>query len=178
MMPRRIDRVIRVSCILAAFAVGSSADQLSDKIHSRILETLPKFEPPSPGPPGQPSPSPVGKPAPLSADPLVVLPVYHIREKKESNQDPDQWLSRRALDRKAMSEYRDSMNGLEWALNCWYIPFITASPQTRANAAYAAKKSQSEQKRLTSIATILATLDPAEAKKLLHDLDFSSHPDK
>ena len=177
-MPPRIARVIRVSCLLAAFAVMSSAEPLSDKIHSRILETLPKFEPPPPGPADQPSPSPVGKPAPLSADPLVVLPVYHVREKKESNQDPDQWLSRRALDRKAMSEYRDSMNGLEWALNCWYIPLFSASPQARANAAYAERKFQSEQKRLTSITTILATMDPAEAKKLLHDLDFSSHPGK
>lgn len=175
-MSPRIARVIRVSCILAAFVAISSAEPLSEKIHAKILETLPKFAPPQPGPTGQPSTSAVGTPAPLSGDPLVVLPVYHIREKKETNQDPDLWLSRPALDRKAMGDYRDSMNGLTWVLNCWYIPFLTSSPQARANAAYAEKKLQSEQKRLTSITTLLATMDPAEAKKLAHDLDFSTHP--
>jgi hypothetical protein len=171
-MPPRIARVICACFLLAALAVVVSA-QLSDKIRAEIAAPLPKFE----SQPAAPPPvSPVGTPAPLSDDPLVQLPVFHIREKREANNDPDLWLTRRAIQHKALSDYSDSMNDLEWALNCWYIPFVTASPGARAVAAYKEKKIRDEQRRLVSITAIIATTDPAEAAKLLRDLDLSSHP--
>lgn len=173
-MPPRIARIICACCLPAGIASVSHA-QLSDKIRTEILAPFPKFEPP---PADQAQPSTTTAPTPLSDDPLVKLPDYHIREKRIPDKDPDQWLSRRALNHKAMSEYSDSMTDLEWALNSWFIPLVTPSPRARANAAYANNKIMGEQKRLTSLAKTLSRLDSAEAKKLLRDLDLSSHPGK
>lgn len=172
-MPPRIARAICV-CLLLTGATATSYAQLSGKVRSAILEPLPKFVPP----PADPSPSPTAAPAPLSDDPLVRLPDYHIKEKRILDKDPDLWLSQRALNHKAMSEYSDSMTDLEWALNSWHIPFVTPSAQARANARYASNKLMNEQKRLTSIVRAISQLDSAEAKKLLRDLDLSSHPGK
>ena len=173
-MPPRIARISCACLFLTGAALPVSLAQLSEKIRTEILASFPKFEPP----PGERShqSSPVGTPAPLSDDPLVQLPDYHVRESRVPDRDPDLWLSPRAIEHKAMSDYSDSMTDLEWALNCWYIPFVTPSPQARANAAYANNKIRSEHKRLSSIAKVLASIDPAEAKKLLRDMDFSSHP--
>ena len=173
-MPPRIAQ-ITCACLLMVGSDSAARAQLSDKIRAEIVAPLPKFEPPAPG---RPPASPVGNPAPLSDDPLVRLPDYQVWEAPDSNHDPDLWLSRRALEQKAMGEYSDSMTDLEWALNSWYIPFVTPSPQARANAAYAAKKIRSEHGRLTSLTRILASIDPAEARRLMHDLDFSSHPNR
>ena len=136
------------------------------------MAPFPKYEPP---PAGQTQPT-TDTPKPLSDDPLVKMPDYHIKEKRVQDRDPDLWLSRRAIAHKAMSDYSDSMTDLEWALNSWFIPLVTPSPQARANAAYANNKITNEQKRLTSITQAISRLDSAEAKKLLHDLDLSRHP--
>ena len=174
-MPPRIARVFCAFCLMIGVFAHTQAE-LSEKIRSEITASMPKFAPP---PPDRPSATPsVGTPAPLSDDPLVTLPAYHIREKNVPDKDPDAWMSRRALDHKAMSEYSDSMTNLEWLLNCWYIPFVTPSPQARANARYAGNKMLNEQKRLTLIAETIARIDSPEAKKLLRDLDLSRHPGK
>ena len=171
-MPARIARVICFCGLLIGFGWQSYA-QLSEKIRAQIAANLPKFDPAA----AKPTPeSPVGTPAPLSDDPLIQLPDFPVKEKRMSATDPDQWLGRHALERKAMSDYSDSMTDLEWALNCWYIPFITASPQARANAAYASKKIREERKRLESLIKISVPMDSAEDTKLLGDLDFSRHP--
>ncbi len=173
-MPPRIARVICVFGLLAGM-IGPVFAQLSDKIHAELLEAIPKYSPPAIE---QPPPSPVGTPAPLSDDPLLELPVFRVEAKHVDERNPDAWLTPKAIEKKAMSDYSDSMTDLEWALNCWYIPFVTASPQARANAAYSEKKLRSEQQRLTALANVIATLDSAEAKKLLHDIDLSNHPGK
>jgi len=175
-MPPRIARVIAACSLLAGFATLSRA-QLSDKIRAAIVEPLPKFETPRAGQPA-PTPAAGSTPAPLSDDPLVRLPDYHIKEKRGPDNDPDRWLSQRAINHKAMSDYSDSMTDLEWALNCWYIPFVTPSPQARANSRYAGNKILGEHQRLISIVQALSRSDSAEAKKLLHELDLSSHPGK
>ena len=174
-MPPRIASIISAWCFFAGCASVTRAE-LSDKIHAEITVSLPKFTPPLPD--QHPSTPVVGTPAPLSDDPLVTLPTFHIREKNVPDKDPDLWMSRRAIERKAMSAYSDSMTDFEWALNCWYIPFITPSPQARANARYASNKIVNEQKRLSLVVEALAKIDSAEAKKLLHDLDLSSHAGK
>lgn len=171
-MPPRIARVICACFLLAGFTAVSSA-RLSDKIRAEIVAPFPKFEPPS----ADQTQATTDTPPPLSDDPMVKLPDYHITEKRQ-DRDPDLWLSRRAIEHKAMSEYSDSMTDLEWALNSWYIPFVTPSPRARANAAYANSKIIGEQKRLTSLAKSLSRLNSAEAKKLLRDLDLSRHPGK
>lgn len=173
-MPPRLRRLI--CAFWLAGLVATAEAELSDKIRAEILAPLPKFEP-RPAEPPRPEASSV-PPPPLSDDPLVKLPDYHINEKRVQDRDPDLWLSRRAIEHKAMSDYSDSMTDLEWFLNCWHIPLITPSAQARANAAYANNKMVSEHKRLVSIAKALSHLDSADAKKLLRDLDLSSHPGK
>ena len=175
-MQPRIARILKVCGLLfLGFAYLPGRAELSAKIHAEITASFPKFAHPSADPP---APSPVGTPAPLEGDSSIMLPVYHIREKRVPDGDPDLWLSKREIARKAMNEYVDSMTDLEWALNCWYIPFITPSPQARADARYAENKIRHEHRRLSLVTETLARLDPAEAKKLLRDLDFSSHPGK
>jgi len=173
-MSTRVAQVI-FACSLGTVLTPAAPAQLSDKVRAEIVAPLPKFES-SAADVSQLPVSPVGTPAPLSDDPLVVLPDYNVREIRVPDRDPDLWLSRRELERKAMSDYSDSMSGLEWALNSWYIPFVTPSPQARANAAYAANKIRGEHKRLISVAQVLAGTDSAEARRLLRDLDLSSHP--
>jgi hypothetical protein len=174
MMPPRIARVLCACCLLTATTAVSYA-QLSEKIRAEVVAPFPKFVPP---PADQPASPTTTAPAPLSDDPLVQLPDYLIKEKRVQDKDPDLWLSQRAINRKAMSEYSDSMTDLEWALNSWYIPGVTPRPRDLANARYANNKMINEQKRLTSIAQALSRLDSAEAKKLLRDLDLSQHPGK
>ena len=173
-MPPRIARFLGTSLVILGLATVAPAE-ISDKIRREITASFPKFTPP---PSDQPPSSPVGTPAPLSDDPSVMLPAYHIREKKLPNSDPDAWLSHRAIERKALDEYRDTMTDFEWALNCWYIPFLTPSPQARANARYAGKKIMDEQQRLSRVAEAISRMDPVEAQKLLRDLDLSKHPGK
>lgn len=174
MMPPRIARLVG-ACLIMATGTSPAPAELSDKIRTEITASFPKYEP---RPAGETSSSPENPPPPLSNDPLVELPSFHIREKKVPGNDPDSWLSRRELNRKAMSDYSDSMTDLEWALNCWYIPLVTASPQARANARYSGKKLKDEQQRLTRIAETIARIDSPEARKLLRDLDLSRHPGK
>ncbi len=169
-----------VICSLQIACVTGVQGQVSEKTRTEITTTLPKFTPPPVAPTAE---KVVGTPAPLSADPLVELPVFRVEGLRLPDKDSDLWLTRRVLANKALEDYAGTMTELEWALNGWHIPLpfgfsLTPSAQTRANNAHTEKRILKTQKRLTDYAKTLEKLDSAEAKKLLHDLDFTNHPGK
>jgi hypothetical protein len=148
-------------------------------MRTNIQTTLPKY---SPQPAEtKPAESSVGQPAPLSDDPAIRFPDFHVVGERGPAHDPDNWFTKEGLEQKALKEYRDSMNSVEWALNRFYIPLpfgfsLTPSPLARATAKYKDKKIADEVSRLTDLVSAVAELDSVEGKKLSRDLDLSRHP--
>ncbi|MCM2274211.1 MAG: hypothetical protein NDI75_05380 [Candidatus Didemnitutus sp.] len=79
---------------------------------------------------------------------VVVLPDFQVLDRKVAQPDPDQWLSREELAKKAMRNYAAKQNDLELALNRWHIPLLSPSFASRAMADYEAEKRREETERL------------------------------
>mgnify|MGYP001462573221 CR=1 FL=1 len=79
---------------------------------------------------------------------VVVLPEFQVRNRKMEQPDPDQWLGREEMQKKAMRSYAAKMNDLELALNRWHIPLLSPSFAARARADYEAEKRRAELDRL------------------------------
>ena len=105
---------------------------MSSRLSSEIRAGLPNYSPPTA------KDASVATPA---ADPnTLVLPKLTVREKRLPKGDPDLWRSERDIQQRAMKEYKNSMTPLEWAMNSWFIPFVTPPASVRARAAYEDKK--------------------------------------
>ena len=128
--------------------------------------------------------SPAFSPVPLPAeardtprDPeVVVLPKITVREKRIPTNDPDVWLTGRAVQQKAMAAYKDSMTPLEWALNSWYIPLFSPPASVRARQYYESGKLADEIDRLNSVIKTISLTDPKEAAKLRDAMDPGKLP--
>jgi hypothetical protein len=171
-MQPRLARLYCVCGLVVALAPGVRA-QLSDKIRAEIAALLPKYDPKIHEAPPEARPPP----PPLSDDPLFRLPDLVVRDTKLPDIDSDQWLSKKALQKKAIKEYRNSMNTFEWLLNGWSIPLIGTSLAARAKARYDADQFQEEISDLSRVITTGGSdVDSDYAKKTLRALDFSRHP--
>jgi hypothetical protein len=158
--------------LLYFIVAGSLAAQPAEpappgKTSARLTEvirtTLPKFTPPVTPPAAAP---------PLLRDPDVLeLPKIVIQEKRLPGNDPDVWLSDRAIQQKAMAAYRGSMTGLEWAMNSWFIPLFSPPASARARQYYAEHKLAAEIDRLNGIIKMISLSDPKEAAKLRQAMD-------
>jgi len=165
----------RVALLLCWCAAAlPAAAQVSPEMKARIMEGLPKYNPPAAD--AKSAKPATESPVPLSDENVVHLPDYWVIEKKPPGGDPDNWLGEAARKKKAMKDYKNSMGPLEWALNCFYIPFLTPSTQARADEAYRDAKMAGELRDLGQLVEAISKLDPAEAKKLSRALDLDRHP--
>jgi hypothetical protein len=171
-MQRCPARLYCVCGLVVALAPGVRA-QLSDKIRAEIASTLPKYDPKIHESPPEDRPPP----PPLSDDPLFRLPDLVVRDTKLPNTDSDQWLSKKAVQKKAMKEYRNSMTTFDWLLNGWSIPLIGTPTSVRAKERYEAARLQEEMSDLSRVITAGGSdADSDYARKTLRELDFSRHP--
>ena len=161
--------------LLVAIPAGLAAEEsppaapakTSPRLSQEIRASLPKFTPPA----SFPSPLPPETPeAPRDPD-IFVLPKITVREKRIPANDPDVWLTGRAVQQKAMAAYRDSLTPLEWALNSWYIPLFSAPPSVRARQYYESRKLADEIDRLNGIIKTIGLTDPKEAARLRRAMD-------
>jgi hypothetical protein len=141
-------------------ATPPAAPRISRELAHQIIATLPAYNAIKPPAPGSSPPSTFETPADV-----VRLPEVRVVE-KPLPAGPDAWLTPKALQEKAIKEYRSSMTDLEWALNCFHIPFVTPPVAVRANEAYRSKKFTEEISRLSKIVDAVAKTDPQEAAKL------------
>jgi len=143
--------------------------KLSNRLRDEVLTSLPKYiETAAPAAPVENQPA---------SDPdMLVLPKIIIQEKRLSGNDPDAWLGRRVVQQKAMAAYKGSMTDLEWALNGWYIPIISAPPSARARAAYESARQAAEVGRLNNLINAIEVSDPKMAARLRRGLDPSQLP--
>lgn len=163
-------------CVLLAGTVSLSA-QTSDLMRERIRATLPNYAPQADAP--KKPESPVGTPAPLTDDETVHLPDFAVTT-RGPGRDPDSWLNKEGLQRKAMRDYRASMNELTWALNRWYVPLpfgysLTPSPQARADAQYMDRKVAGEFEDIARAVKAISISDPVEGKKLEKELERANN---
>jgi hypothetical protein len=144
----------------------------SPRLSQEIRAGLPKFTPP----PASPSPSPAEAPDTPRDPEVIVLPKITVVEKRIPTNDPDVWLTGRAVQQKAMAAYKDSMTPLEWLLNGWYIPLFSAPPSVRARQYYEDRKLADEIDRLNSIVKAVGLTDPNEAARLWDAMDTGKLP--
>ena len=155
-------------------AVAAPA-KISFRLSEEIRASLPKFVPPAP--PADAVDAATDAAAGIPADPdLLLLPKLVVREKRPPGHDPDVWLREKAIQQKAMALYKGSMTDLEWALNCWFIPFVTPPPSVRARAAYENGKKAAEIGRLNSLIKVIGLSDEKEAAKLRRAMDPEKLP--
>jgi hypothetical protein len=156
--------------LLAFVAAGTLAAQelvapakTSGRLTEEIRASLPKYAPP---------PSPLlDQPHDTAPDPdLFALPKYTVKEKRPPSHDPDVWLTPRAIQQKAMAAYKQSMTGLAWALNSWFIPFVSPPASVRARAAYEDGKFRGEIERIDGLIARIARQDQAAAAGLRLEL--------
>lgn len=137
----------------------------SARLTQEIRVTLPKFTPPPPPVLDQP------KNDGTETDPNVLaLPKFTVKEKRPPTHDPDVWLTKSAIQHKAMAAYRESMTDFEWALNSWFIPLFTPPASARARAHYQNTKLGGEITRLNSLITHIGQQDPAASAELRQEL--------
>lgn len=132
----------------------------SVRLRQEIAAALPKYDPPA---------KVLDQPKPLesSSDPdVLALPKFTVKEYRPRDHDPDVWLTDRAVQQKAMAQYKQSMSDLEWALNGWYIPLFCSSPASRARGAYKMNKSMEELHRVHRLFNVISTTDPKAAAEL------------
>lgn len=162
--------------LLIASPAGATADEpatanpsrTSPRLSQEIRSLLPKFTPPAP----PATTGPVDNaPATLRDPDVLELPKMVVKEKRLPSNDPDVWLTDRAIQQKAMSSYRDSMTGLEWALNSWFIPLVSPPASARARQYYEGRKLRDEIDRLNGIIKNISLSDPKEAARLRRAMD-------
>lgn len=133
----------------------------SSRLKEEIRAGLPAFTPPPPKVLDQPHGSS------LEVDPdLFALPKFTVKEKRPPGHDPDLWLSDRAVQQKAMAAYKQSMTDLEWALNGWFIPLVSAPPSVRARQRYESGKALADLQRVHDLLAKISTLDAKAAADL------------
>ncbi len=148
----------------SAQALGDApALKTSPRLREEIRAVLPQFTP---------SPAPAAREAVVPDDPdLLKLPKLVVKEKRLPANDPDVWLTDRAIQQKSLAAYRDSMTDLEWALNKWFIPLISPPASARARQYYEGRKLRDEIDRLNNIVQTIDRTDPKEAARLRRALD-------
>jgi hypothetical protein len=144
----------------------------SPRLAQEIRAGLPKFVPPTPRPAAE---SAGIQTTPDDPD-VLKLPRFVIRERRIPTNDPDVWLTDRAIQQKAMSAYQDSMTPFEWALNSWYIPLFSSPPSARARQYYESRKFADEVGRLNTLINLVGLTDPKEAAKLRDAMDSRKLP--
>ena len=159
---------------LFAGAVGYAAEstKLSPHLTGVIRAVSPKFEPP---PPTALPTLPASEAAPAKPEPpvdpdTIELPKFFVEDSKLSRVDPDKLLGKEELAAKQRREYRASLTGLEWALNCFNIPFLTSSVAARAQAKYENDRRATEVSRLGNLIDVASRLDPKAAAELRREL--------
>lgn len=110
------------------------------------------------------------RPKAPAPDPEVFdLPKVTVREKRLQRIEADDLLTKRELNRKFARDYRNSLSGLDAALNRFTIPIFSASPAERGRAL-------AEQRRLEDIRRIAEIGKAADAENsavLKADVDKS-----
>ncbi len=163
--------------LLMASPAWSTADEpaaanpsrTSPRLSREIRATLPRFTPPATPPAAA---GPVAAPVTPRDPDVLELPKITVLEKRIPTNDPDVWLTERAIRQKSMAAYRDSMTDLEWALNSWfYIPLFGTPPSVRARRYYESRKLADEIDRLDNIVKTISLSDPKEAAKLRVAMD-------
>lgn len=153
-------------------AAGEPADAAttSSRLSAEIRAKLPAYVPP----PDQPKNAPA---AATTTDPDVLeLPKMTVRENRFPTNDPDMWRSERDIQQRAMKAYKESMTPLEWAMNSWFIPFVSALPSVRARAAYRKNKLAAELDTMAHLAKVANLGDPKAGvadKKAVTDMERS-----
>ncbi|HEY0864687.1 MAG TPA: hypothetical protein VGD97_11325 [Lacunisphaera sp.] len=152
--------------LVAEEPTGSTPERkTSARLTQEIRVALPKFTPPPPPVLDQP------KSGGTEADPNVLaLPKFTVKEKRPPTHDPDVWLSRSAIQHKAMAAYRESMTDFEWALNSWFIPLFSPPASVRARAHYQNSKMGAEISRLNTLIHQIGQQDPAASAELRQEL--------
>jgi hypothetical protein len=158
----------------AGFGLITAAEppppKLSPHIVAEVRASLPKYV-------DLPAPPPAPVETGLAADPdTLILPKIVIQEKRLPGNDPDVWLSGRSVQQKAMAAYKGPMTDLEWALNSWFIPLVSAPPSVRARAAYQSAKVSAEVDRLNNLINAIEISDPKMAARLRRGLDPTKLP--
>jgi len=155
----------------------AQAPKTSARITEIIRASLPGYAPALPAPA-----TGTADAAPEDPD-VLVLPKFMVKEKRVPTGDPDVWLNPRIVQQKAMVAYKDSMTPLEWAMNCWFVPILSAPPSVRARAAYEEHKLSEAYRQLAHIAEVGRLADPvtaAQLKKAVSDMqaadDWQSRP--
>ena len=149
-MARRLPALLG-SCLL--LSTGTVRADLSAETRAKIIAGFPAWHP-NPTEASASAPR-TEAPAPLSNDPLVLLPNYHVQDSPLLRAG-DKLRSEREVQAKAMAAYKDSMTDLEWAMNSWYIPIISAPASARARAYYEDKQATDEARRLQRLQSINA----------------------
>ena len=150
-MPRRA-ALLLLNLLLLALPLSAAEPppvsplHLSATISTHLAASLPKYQPP-PAPTAPVAVEPPKKETPTDGD-VVPLPKFFVEDTRLSQLDPDKFLSPRALAAKVRRDYRKSLGDLEWALNCFNIPLLTASVAARARANYDDRKFAAETARL------------------------------
>lgn len=150
-MARRLPALLG-SCLL--LSTGIVRADLSAEMRAKIIADFPPWHP-NPAEASTQATRTEEAPAPLSNDPLVLLPDYHVKDSPLLRAG-DKLRSEREVQAKAMAAYKDSMTDLEWAMNSWYIPIISAPASARARAYYEDKKADDEARRLQRLQLINA----------------------
>ncbi len=165
-----------VSIFLFGFFLTGATDwaaepvKLSPHFTAIIAAPLPKF---TPSPATVPAPTPTELTSTENPKPepdAIELPKFFVEDSKLSRVDPDKLLGRAALAEKQRREYRASLSGLEWALNCFNIPFLTPSVAARAQAKYEGDRRSAEVSRLGNLIDVASRLDPKAAAELRREL--------
>lgn len=138
------------------------------RLKEEIRASLPPFTPPPPKVLDQPHDSG----SETDAD-IFALPKFTVKEKRPPGHDPDLWQTGGVIQRKAMLAYQDSMTPLEWALNRWFIPILSAPASVRARAAYQGNKIASQVTLMNHVAEIHQLVDAKNSellKKAVNDM--------
>ena len=146
----------------------TSPPHLSATLSTHLAASLPKYLPP-PAPTAPVAVEPPKDETPTDGD-VVSLPKFFVEDTRLSQLDPDKLLSPRALAAKMRRDYRKSLGDLEWALNCFNIPFLTPSVAARARANYDDRKLAAEMTRLGDLVDVARRLDPKAAAELQREL--------
>jgi len=170
MKPAGLILFLPAGWVLLASAAEPMPAKLSARLSEEVRASLPKYVVPV-------APATAAAETGASDNPdVLVLPKMVIQEKRLPGNDPDVWLGERRVQQKAMAAYKGSMTSLEWALNSWFIPFISAPASVRARAAYQEAKAAAEIDRLNNIIKTVEVSDPKEAAKLRRAMDLNKLP--
>ncbi len=107
----------------------------SPRLTQAIRSALPKFvpRPPTDAKPGTTESTP--------PDPnLLVLPTVTVQENRQPRIESDDFLTPQGLNKKFARDYKNSLEGLDAALNGFSIPFVSPSLAARGRTAYKARK--------------------------------------